>query len=430
MAASKHQTYFELREALERVGCVACRLSARSVRRYLAALSFESVNDYGLRGHLRRARGFCNLHAWQLLDDVRDPFGAGIIYRDVLNHCADLLGAGRIAELAAEQRCLACEARAESEARYVDVLGEHLDEAPFASALVRAGGLCWRHFAMGLARGGRGVKRLAELELGVLRAEPKGMVAGAESAPPAPGVRAGNAAPRPASDEIVGDPVVALAVGLPGVAGLAVGELAARDRGRALGGDGAGWAAVRADGECGVCGAAGAAVEAAIGRLPLLGDGALELCSPHAWRAVELVGVEAVRARLRPALEHLLERIEGVEGDLARAAPVALGPVELTLPWVRRLRGELAVRLAPGGGCAVCAAQLVGEVQVDARGPVCRPHLRGPNTGALDRWREIVADLDEYIRKNDYRFRDEPRGDEQRAPWRAVAAAAGARSVR
>src|SRR6476659_1310692 len=109
MASGKHQTYFELREALERPGCVVCRLAARSVRRYLEALSFESVNDHGLRAQLRRSRGFCNLHAWQLLDDVRHPFGAAIIYRDVLNECARLLEAGQLAppgEPAAA--CLAC----------------------------------------------------------------------------------------------------------------------------------------------------------------------------------------------------------------------------------------------------------------------------------------------------------------------------------
>src|SRR5215210_7865904 len=109
---SKHSTYFELRDAIGAPGCVVCRLAARSVRRYLEALSFESVNDRGLRAQLRRARGFCNLHGWQLLDEVRDPFGAGIIHRDVLNECARLLERGAAAELAGQGGCLACQARA------------------------------------------------------------------------------------------------------------------------------------------------------------------------------------------------------------------------------------------------------------------------------------------------------------------------------
>jgi hypothetical protein len=48
----------------------------------------------------------------------------------------------------------------------------------------------------------------------------------------------------------------------------------------------------------------------------------------------------------------------------------------------------------------------------------------------MGHWRSIVADLDEYIRKNDYRFRDEPRGPEQRSPWRAASAAAAGPGLR
>src|SRR5438067_8650335 len=99
MTSGKHTTFFELRDALGKPGCVVCRLSLRSVRRHLEALSFESVNDYGLRAQLRKARGFCNLHAWMMLDEVRDPFGTGIIYRDVLNECARLLERGEVAAL-------------------------------------------------------------------------------------------------------------------------------------------------------------------------------------------------------------------------------------------------------------------------------------------------------------------------------------------
>src|SRR3954452_708877 len=125
--SDKHSRNFELRYSLGLRGCVVCRLAARSVRRYLEALSFESVNDHGLRGQLRRQRGFCNLHAWQLLDEVRDPFGAGIIYRDVLNECRRLVERAPAAELAGSGGCMACDAAARSSGRYLDVLGEHLD---------------------------------------------------------------------------------------------------------------------------------------------------------------------------------------------------------------------------------------------------------------------------------------------------------------
>jgi hypothetical protein len=197
--------------------------------------------------------------------------------------------------------------------------------------------------------------------------------------------------------------------------------------------------------ECAVCRAGRAAAATAVERLPGAPPGPIELCAPHAWLAVERVGAEAVRARLVPGLEHLAERVAGAGEEIARAAPLALGPFELSTPAARRARAELARRLGPGRGCAVCAAQVAAEeAAVDSvDGAMCRVHVllaarAGGAQGALTLalsdgergWRSVVADLDEYIRKNDYRFRDEPRGDEQRAPWRAVALVAGGRGLR
>jgi hypothetical protein len=433
--SDKHQTYFELRDALARPGCVVCRLAARSVRRYLEALSFESVNDHGLRAELRRARGFCNLHAWQLLDDVRDPFGTGIIYRDVLNHCARLVEAGRIDALAPERPCPGCVARDEAAARYVDVLGEHLRDAAFGESVEAAGALCWRHFALAVARGGTGVRQLAAIEVRVLRRRDRATVAApGSSARPAPGIRAGNAAPRPAPDEVVGDDLVARAVGLPGVVGTALDRLDARDWG---GGPLAGADAVllSVEDECAACGVGRAAAEAAIGRLGSAPPGPLELCAPHAWRATQRIGADGVRARLAPMLDHLAERVEAARDDFARAMSLRFGPFEIATPAAGRVRLELARRVAPGHGCSVCAAQVAAEDNALPSGPLCRVHALTwpaavPFCEEVSVWRGIVADLDEYIRKNDYRFRGEPRGEEQRSPWRAVAMVAGARGLR
>jgi len=41
-------------------------------------------------------------------------------------------------------------------------------------------------------------------------------------------------------------------------------------------------------------------------------------------------------------------------------------------------------------------------------------------------WERLLAQLSEFIRKNDYRFRDEPVGEEGDAWLRAIAALAGA----
>ena len=433
---SRHSTFFELRDALGRPGCVVCRLAARSVRRYLEALAFDSVNDLGLRASLRHARGFCNLHAWQLLDDAREPFGAGIIYRDVLNACVETLArsGGARGDLSGRGGCLACDARDRSAARYVDALVDHLNEPEIARRLEDGGGLCWRHFALGVTRGGRGVRALARAELGAIDrvGDPAWLPTRPAAAAPTAGVRAGNAAPRPTPDEEVGDPLVALVVGLRGVHGPLTTGVAARAWGppppAAEGAPLSEWD------ECRLCQRARRAVRGAAGALGA-DDSPGELCPPHAWMAVDLGGPAVVRRRLGPSLEHLRERVVDSADALRRAESIGVGPFALATPSGHRARGDLALRLAIGRGCVVCQAQLAAEEDgpPGRDGPLCRPHLLGldaPSEPSLAAWRGIVADLEEYIRKNDYRFRDEPRGPEQRSPWRAAAAAAAGPGLR
>lgn len=284
-------------------------------------------------------------------------------------------------------------------------------------------------FGLGMARASRGLGALARVQRAALSGPVAPLVErGARL--PTPGIRAGNAAPRPSPDEEVGDATVAMAVGLRGVHGLAIGGLEARVWGAGERLEGSGGS--EADGECCLCSRAGGAAELAATGLP---EGPAELCPPHAWLAVERAGAEAVRARLRPGLDLLAERIDASSGELTRAAPLfALGPFSFSTADARRARGRMATQLAPGRGCAICQAQLATEEAVEPAGPLCRPHLlqhpRVELEPTLARWREVVGALQEYIRKNDYRFRDEPRGPEQQSPWQAIALTAGARSVR
>jgi hypothetical protein len=66
--------------------------------------------------------------------------------------------------------------------------------------------------------------------------------------------------------------------------------------------------------------------------------------------------------------------------------------------------------------------------------PLCLPHLRRAvilrGAEAIEAvkptWREIDRLLGEYLRKEDYRFRSEPRGVEQNSPRWIVALMSGA----
>jgi hypothetical protein len=173
---SRHSTFFELLEALERPGCALCSLTRESVRQYLHSLSYEQVNDVDLRAKLR-ASGLCQRHAWLFLEEGGNRLGVAIVYRDLLAHAlrelessrasgrglarrlGSLLAAGRATEPAKHrvaQPCLACGIETDAEWRYRSTLLDHLGEADLRQRLRTSAGLCLPHLGRGLLSEGRG----------------------------------------------------------------------------------------------------------------------------------------------------------------------------------------------------------------------------------------------------------------------------------
>lgn len=175
----KHIGYHELREALRKEGCALCCLVRKEVRRYMDNMLYERVNDPGVRGGVRMARGFCNLHAWQLYEE-HDALGTAILYRDVLQDVAKgvtgpapstSLGPGILqrlrqafqverrapspADLAPRQTCPACRVREDTERIYGETLLAHLADAELRADLARADGLCLPHLRQVLAMADR-----------------------------------------------------------------------------------------------------------------------------------------------------------------------------------------------------------------------------------------------------------------------------------
>jgi hypothetical protein len=162
-------------------------------------------------------------------------------------------------------------------------------------------------------------------------------------------------------------------------------------------------------------------------------------CNPHAFQWLrEARSVLGTALIYRDVLTAALEAIE------------ASGPANGQRP--RLLRGLLGGRQSDAQ-CPACQAQSEAEARyltallavlaadaaalADSEG-LCRRHtlaaVRSGRAGSeliVRRTREVVArmlgDLDEVIRKEDYRFRDEPRSEAERsAPSRAIGWAAGA----
>lgn len=176
----KHSVYYDLLDACAKGGCPVCTLTLSAVARYLGAITYEHVNVPEFRDAIVAARGYCNIHSWQLRE-MRVALGVALMYRDVARNAAeeiarpsgvggrpDLFGTGdrgrmgvrdRLASLtgrgmaaAHDERvadphraCPACLERERSELLYLDALLTHLGDGRIADAFRDAGGLCLVH---------------------------------------------------------------------------------------------------------------------------------------------------------------------------------------------------------------------------------------------------------------------------------------------
>ncbi len=159
------------------------------------------------------------------------------------------------------------------------------------------------------------------------------------------------------------------------------------------------------------------------------------LCHRHAWEWTKLrggpLGVAIVYRNLVKDLDGALE--EPVEGRGRRPTAAQLAPIG-RCPACRA--GDEAVQRYGRTLLAWLEQEEFAAAYAHARG-LCLPHLReilGLAGAAQARtvlawqraiYRELIAQLDEFIRKHDHRFRDEPFGAEKDAWLRAVAALVG-----
>lgn len=163
----KHTIYFELKEELERPDCPICVLREKAVDGYMDTLLYEEVNDVGVREQIRKARGFCRLHSWQLRA-MGDPLAHAIIYRDLINDALKMLSgslmghvklAGRsflrgtksleilAGSLKQKTQCPVCRRARETEVRYLSSLLNYLrGDKGMREAYEKSDGLCFPHF--------------------------------------------------------------------------------------------------------------------------------------------------------------------------------------------------------------------------------------------------------------------------------------------
>lgn len=179
-------------------------------------------------------------------------------------------------------------------------------------------------------------------------------------------------------------------------------------------------------------------------------------CHEHAWRLVRHGGSLGTAILLRDVLQDVLGALQQAHAQDLPSAPQRRA-LRTADPGRRPTpAGRLLARLTPTAGCPACAYgqqmegihldilvnQLLGEDGLlelyEASDGLCLPHLReaisrAPKEAALAIinaqariWERLLAQLSEFIRKSDYRFRGEAVGEEGDSWLRAISALAGA----
>ena len=162
----KHQTYFNLLDALKEKGCPVCNLVQKAIHMSMDSFLYELVNDPGVRKKIRKSLGFCNTHAWQL-QKIGDGFGLSIIYNELLGMLNDRISltdpkknainvkallkelVGGKAKTNYQEKskasCPACNDLRDCEKRYITAFIDGFSEAEFRVALGGSSGLCLPH---------------------------------------------------------------------------------------------------------------------------------------------------------------------------------------------------------------------------------------------------------------------------------------------
>lgn len=162
-------TFYKLEEALSKDGCAICRLAQEGVEAFLDDLIYERVNDYGTRDAIIKAGGFCNRHAWQLVE-LGGALGIAIIYENLTQVAmktirsksdgwekAGLLrgrhkknGEALRAALAPKAACPACVQERDVENLYLEALVSALSSDEIDHLLHPGNALCLPHFRQAL----------------------------------------------------------------------------------------------------------------------------------------------------------------------------------------------------------------------------------------------------------------------------------------
>lgn len=159
--------FYDLVEQFAEPGCPVCALLLKDAGRLLDKILYELVTDPPTQTAFRTSRGLCSEHGQELIE-FSHALGIAILYEAVLDATLKALdkaeyaspgGLSRLwnppapnaaltAALEPSAPCVACAAQNENEARYIQILSDHIGEEKLAEAYRASDGLCREHFQM------------------------------------------------------------------------------------------------------------------------------------------------------------------------------------------------------------------------------------------------------------------------------------------
>jgi hypothetical protein len=159
----KTREYQTLLYACTQEGCSICRLAQESADRYLDAWKYELFTDVEVRQMLRRSRGFCHPHTWQLAH-MGATLQLAQAYRDIITDTTEQLqnsteatapSAGLLRRFfdssspgSKREQCPACYQKEQAEIRSINTLRKVLLDEDFYRQFAASDGLCLEHFRL------------------------------------------------------------------------------------------------------------------------------------------------------------------------------------------------------------------------------------------------------------------------------------------
>lgn len=147
---NRNMVWHELYNRMKDDKCPICELIHSRVERSMGAFLYEGVNDTALRSKICSSNGFCNYHAYMLME-MGDPLAHALIYNDLLDRAIHSIGTPSPKQSnspSIQQDCLYCQLARENEGIYIGAFVKAFRDDEFADQYTSGGLLCVPHLEL------------------------------------------------------------------------------------------------------------------------------------------------------------------------------------------------------------------------------------------------------------------------------------------